>query len=159
MLSLATSVVQATAGALYVLREVGKPDSGLRLEQVIGMPESLLANDHAVQEVGPTGMFITAVMVRLERGTRRMTMASAGHNPTLLFRARTGVVESIDGNGPPLGFVDQVEYGECTTCLEPGDVVLLYTDGITEAADDQLEMFGDQRLVALLRQHAAAGAE
>ncbi|MBL8754779.1 MAG: PP2C family protein-serine/threonine phosphatase [Planctomycetes bacterium] len=118
-----------------------------------------LLNREVVHEVGPTGMFITAAMVRLERDTKRLSLCSAGHNPTLLWRAASQAIESFDSNGPPLGFVGGVEYEGAETTLASGDVVLLFTDGVTEATNAELDMFGEDRLKALLAQHANDGAE
>jgi serine phosphatase RsbU (regulator of sigma subunit) len=67
-------------------------------------------------------------------------------------------VESLASNGPPLGFVAGVGYDSTRAKLQPGDVLLLYTDGITEATDSELDMFGEERLVRLLCEHATAGA-
>lgn len=124
-------------------------------------PNELAAslNTEVVHEVGSTGMFITMVTLRIERDTRSLTLTSAGHNPVMLFRMRTGTVELIDSHGPPLGFVPGAEYTTSVTQLESGDVLLLYTDGITEATDLELEMFGEERLLAVLREHAADSAE
>jgi serine phosphatase RsbU (regulator of sigma subunit) len=121
------------------------------------LAESL--NDEVANEVGATGMFITAVMLRIERETRQLSICSAGHNPVMLFRLRTRTVEMIDSHGPPLGFLERAEYEVQGIQLEAGDVLMLYTDGITEATDGNLDMFGEERLIALLRQHADAGAE
>ena len=124
-------------------------------------PNELAAalNGEVVHEVGPTGMFITAAFLRLEQTTRRITLCSAGHNPTLLFRSKSGKVESIESHGPPLGFLEGATYTCHETRIEPGDVLMLYTDGITEAANEDLDMFGEERLGAILREHATAGAE
>ena len=65
----------------------------------------------------------------------------------------------IDSDGPPLGFVGGASYGEKSMTLAKGDVVLLYTDGVTEATDSELEMFGEERLQELLRRHAAGTAQ
>lgn len=116
-------------------------------------------NCEVVHEVGATGMFITAVMLRIERETRRLCISSAGHNPVMLFRKASGKVERIDSHGPPLGFLARAEYDLEDLQLEAGDVLMLYTDGITEATDGNLDMFGEERLEALLRQHADEGAE
>lgn len=110
-------------------------------------------NDEVCNEVGPTGMFITSAFVRLERETKQLTICSAGHNPLYLLRAGSGAVETIESHGPPLGFVTGVEYGSFATRLESGDVLLLYTDGITEAGNVDGEMFGDERLVSVLMEH------
>lgn len=116
-------------------------------------------NESVVHEVGPTGMFITAALLRIDPARRQMTLCSAGHNPVLLWRAARNAVEAIESHGPPMGFVPGVRYTTSTATLEPGDVVLLYTDGITEATDAELEMFGEERLAALLQQHAAGPAQ
>jgi sigma-B regulation protein RsbU (phosphoserine phosphatase) len=118
-----------------------------------------LLNREVAHEVGPTGMFITAALLRLERDTKRLSMCSAGHNPTFLWRAATGIVESLDSNGPPLGFVADAEYEGTETTLASGDVLLLFTDGVTEATNADLDMFGEDRLKALLAQYATYGAD
>ena len=122
-------------------------------------PQELAAslNSEIVHEVGPTGMFITAVLVRIEPYTNRLSLSSAGHNPVMLYRAASGKVEQVESHGPPLGFMAGVEYETYDGEFAPGDVLLLYTDGITEAIDSNRQMFGEDRLEALLRQHAVAG--
>lgn len=101
-------------------------------------------------EVGATGMFVTAAAVRLAADGRSLLVASAGHNPTLLYRAATGAVVRIDASGPPLGFLRDASFGESRHELEPGDVIVLYSDGITEAIGEGEEMFGEDRLEAVL---------
>src|SRR5690606_36576183 len=77
-------------------------------------------------------------------------IVNAGHNDTLCWRARSGTVERFPATETVLGFLPGVRYGTTRVALEPGDVVLLYTDGVTEAVDASGDMFGDQRLEALL---------
>jgi serine phosphatase RsbU (regulator of sigma subunit) len=124
-------------------------------------PHDLAAslNREVVHEVGPTGMFITAMLLRFERETRRLSWCSAGHNATMWWRADRGTLESLSSGGPPLGFLERVEYEPGEATVAAGDVLLLYTDGITEATNADLEMFGDERLAAVLRDHIAAPAE
>lgn len=119
-------------------------------------PEETAAtlNSEVCKEVGPTGMFITAALLRLERDTHRLSLCSAGHNPTMIWRAATGTIEMIDSQGPPMGFLADSVYERHETRLASGDVILLYTDGVTEATNDELDMFGEERLQALLREHA-----
>lgn len=116
-------------------------------------------NNEVVHEVGATGMFITAVVLRLEQGTRQMTMTSAGHNPVYIYRADTDEVEEVDSDGPPLGFLGDAKYGEKTFTLAPQDVVLLYTDGVTEATNADLDMYEEERLIAVLRENAGRSAD
>lgn len=123
-------------------------------------PEMLLAsmNGEVVHEVGATGMFITAATLRIDSATKQVTLSSAGHNPVFLFRKATGAVEAIESHGPALGFVAGASYTKWQTVLGAGDILLLYTDGITEAADASQQMFGEERLAALLRHHSGAAA-
>mgnify|MGYP001209379358 CR=1 FL=1 len=120
---------------------------------------SALLNDVVVDEVGPTGMFITAVVYELDCATRRVRVTSAGHTPSLLFRARTGKVETLGSDGPPFGFMAGMEYQSAELQLERGDVLLFYTDGISEAANADLDMYGEERLTAVLQEHARGTAE
>lgn len=115
-------------------------------------------NNEIVHEVGPTGMFITAVLVRIDPDTNKLSLSSAGHNPTMIYRAATGKVEQVDSHGPPLGVMGGIDYEDYEGDFDSGDVLLLYTDGITEATDSDLEMFGEDRLEALLGTHAVDGS-
>jgi len=116
-------------------------------------------NNEVAHEVGPTGMFITAALVRIEQETGQLSICSAGHNPTMIYRAATGTVEQVESHGPPMGFMAGVDYEDYDSDLQSGDVVLLYTDGITEATDAELEMFGEERLEQLLAEHAKGTAK
>lgn len=117
-------------------------------------------NAEVVHEVGATGMFITASAFHIDRRSLRLTIASAGHNPILLYRAAADTVTMIESHGPPLGFTEQAEFGSENHQLGVGDVILLYTDGVTEACNQDFDMFGEERLVAILRdRHARAPHE
>lgn len=124
-------------------------------------PADLLCrlNAEVCHEVGATGMFITAASLRLERGSRRLSFAGGGHNPVMVYRATTQVVETIESQGPPLGFTTDAEFSPSEHQLEPGDIILLYTDGITEATDRNLDMYGEDRLANLLAANCQVAAE
>jgi serine phosphatase RsbU (regulator of sigma subunit) len=115
-------------------------------------------NTEVYGDVGSTGMFITAATLRIEAGSRRTTLTSAGHNPVLLYHGSTGRLEQLESHGPPLGFEAGSRYGRTNFVLASGDVLLLYTDGISEATDRNLDMFGEDRLARLLCEHHAVPA-
>ncbi|MCA8954143.1 MAG: PP2C family protein-serine/threonine phosphatase [Planctomycetes bacterium] len=115
-------------------------------------------NDVVAHEVGSTGMFVTAIAVRVSPCGYKLTICSAGHNPGFLFRAATGTIETIDSGGPPLGFLAGARFEERVLEFTVGDVLLLYTDGVTEAANGDDEMFGEERLTDLLSAHAGGTA-
>jgi sigma-B regulation protein RsbU (phosphoserine phosphatase) len=100
------------------------------------------------------GTFITAFYAVLDPAARTLTYARAGHNPPRLVRG--GRVIALDGvGGVPLGILGEQPYGETTVTLERGDLLVLYTDGVTETrakpdATGEHAMFGVERLDALL---------
>ncbi len=81
-----------------------------------------------------------------------VTISSAGHPPALLVRS-DGTVRQVPAPGPLLGAFDDAEWHEETVAVEPGEVLMLYTDGVVETPGE-LERFGDHRLQALLADHA-----
>jgi phosphoserine phosphatase RsbU/P len=101
----------------------------------------------------PPERYVTAFIAALDPGTGRLSYTNAGHNPALLVRA-DGTVQRLEANGMPLGLFPAVEYERVEVTLAPGDLVLLYTDGITEAADPRGGEFGLDRLQAVVRTHA-----
>jgi sigma-B regulation protein RsbU (phosphoserine phosphatase) len=93
--------------------------------------------------------YVTAVYGVLDGPRRRLTYSNAGHNPPLLQR-RDGRAEWLSEGGLMLGSFPDAEYREAWVDLVPGDVVVFYTDGITESLSPSGEMFGPERLVLVL---------
>ncbi|MFI4944685.1 MAG: PP2C family protein-serine/threonine phosphatase, partial [Burkholderiales bacterium] len=93
----------------------------------------------------PPERYVTAFIAALDPGPGRLSYTNAGHNPGLLFRA-DGSVQRLEANGMPLGLFPLVEYERVETTLARGELLLLYTDGITEAANPRGEEFGIERL-------------
>jgi serine phosphatase RsbU (regulator of sigma subunit) len=93
----------------------------------------------------PAAKYATAFMVVLEHATGKLTYCNAGHNPSLLVRA-SGEIELLGPTGLPLGLVEEAPYASLVTELRPGDNLVLYTDGITEALDPHEEEYGSERL-------------
>lgn len=95
--------------------------------------------------------FITLFCGVLDR-EGHLTFINAGHNPPILAR-RDGTLEALSTKSVVLGAFDFAEYKPRQTRIESGDVVVLFTDGVTEAVNADQEMFGDERLEALVRDH------
>jgi len=102
----------------------------------------------------PPERYVTAFIAALDPVPGRLTYTNAGHNPGLLFRA-DGTVERLEANGMPLGLFPIVEYERVETTLAPGELLLLYTDGITEAANPKGDEFGLERLQAVAGKYTA----
>jgi sigma-B regulation protein RsbU (phosphoserine phosphatase) len=93
----------------------------------------------------PPDRFATVVMAAIGLGTGQLRWANAGHEPALLIRS-TGGREWLEPTGLPLGLIEGAEYHTLETALGPGDLLVLYTDGFTEALSAESEEFGSDRL-------------
>lgn len=96
----------------------------------------------------PANRFITLFAFRLEHDGR-VVFCNAGHNPALLVRA-SGKVETLAAPGCVLGILPEFRYEQHEARLEPGDLLAVYSDGVTETADAQDEEFGESRLAQVL---------
>jgi sigma-B regulation protein RsbU (phosphoserine phosphatase) len=93
------------------------------------------------------GSFITAFYGIYDPANRTMTYARAGHNPPRLKRCQDGSLLALDrADGLPLGIMPEGSYDECVQQLQPGDQIVFYTDGITEASNQEGKLFGTERL-------------
>ena len=101
--------------------------------------------------------YATAVYGRLSP-TGELTFCSAGHNPTLVY-GKSGL-RKFEAGGIPVGLFDSAPYESTTVQLDPGDTVVLYSDGVTEAHNVDGEEFGEQRLTDVVVQyHSQPAAE
>ena len=96
-------------------------------------------------------MFITMFYLKYFPENRQVTYANAGHNLPLIWRRASQKFQSLDADGLIMGIKPEVEYEEKLEQLEEGDLVFLYTDGITEARNANGEFFGEHRLCDLIR--------
>ena len=83
---------------------------------------------------------------------------SAGHNPAYLFRSATGRIEELVSDAYVLGMFDFASYQSRCFRLDKGDILVVYSDGLTDAQNQQEEMFGEERLLEIIRQEAPSGS-
>jgi sigma-B regulation protein RsbU (phosphoserine phosphatase) len=103
----------------------------------------------------PGNCFITFCAVALDLDSGKLHYCNAGHNAPLLLHAG-GELESLPPTGLVLGIVPDASYEERSCSFGPGDTLLLFSDGVTEACRQQAdEEFGEKRLIQLLRQHCS----
>ena len=94
-----------------------------------------------------SGRFATFCYARIEPGAGRIVYSNAGHNPPLLLRA-DGAVSQLSQGGMVLGIFPENAYEQAELPLAPGDRLIFYTDGITEARNPEGDEYGDERLLA-----------
>jgi len=117
-------------------------------------------NDFVIGDM-KKGMFVTVFYVIIDSKRRRLNYASAGHNPMILYRTTTKKTYYLNPRGFPIGiqlhekdlFKKSIESD--TIQLAEDDVLLMYTDGITEAMNNKRELFGEERLLKIFRDHGA----
>ena len=118
--------------------------------------------DAEISRDNAEGLFVTVLAGILDARTGELEYCSAGHEPPLLLpRGGRALLRLAEGGGPPLCAVDGFPYVPATRRLEPGDTLCLITDGITEAAGPDGQLYGRERLHALLDRlgGAASAAE
>ncbi len=139
--ALLMSVVQAS------LRSIAD-DPAISLSQVTSKMNRLLC-----ASTGPNS-YATFFHARLEETTRKLTYVNGGHNPPFLLRNHhQGAIEELTTGGMIVGMFPFSQYEEGAVQLEPGDVLMLFTDGVSEAHNPNQEEFGEERLKEVLRRH------
>lgn len=115
--------------------------------KVLEEANRLLVNDST------DSMFITVVYAILALDTGELRYANAGHNRPLLYRRKTGKLEQLPKGGIALGILDELGLVEHHLVIQPGDSLVLYTDGVTDLMSPTGEFFGEQRLHDVIREH------
>ena len=105
----------------------------------------------------PSNRFVTLFYAELDPESGAVSFLNAGHNPPLIVHA-AGTVEQLASGGLPLGIKADAEYREGRTHLQMGDVLVIYSDGVTEAASPSGEEFGPTRLYEVVSRNVDASA-
>ncbi len=104
------------------------------------------------ENLGDSCRFVTLFLAKLDLNTRALTFSSAGHNPPVLIRASTTEPQYLkDKNGLPLGLSADGSFDDQIIQLHADDMLLLYTDGLSEAMNESGEMLGMERIIQTLR--------
>jgi sigma-B regulation protein RsbU (phosphoserine phosphatase) len=141
----AALVMAATRGMLHVEAPHCTNDLGELLRRL----NRQLAAD------AKEGTFVTLFCGLLDDKARSVVWSSAGHEPALWRHAGTGLVEELPNTGLPLGILDDTTYAQAgPVILEPGDILVVGTDGICEARDSSEQFFGTERLRNLMEKGA-----
>jgi len=145
---------KGTAAALYgaVATGIMRSLSPLKLQ-----PGDMLQRLNAfVGEQKVDGRFMTLCFVTWQRGRMRLRIGNAGQSQPLLYK--NGKVVRIAITGLPIGIFDVVDYEEWVEVVSPGDILVLYSDGLSEGINAEGDFFGQERLAEILEKHADESA-
>jgi serine phosphatase RsbU (regulator of sigma subunit) len=109
--------------------------------------------NHVMFENTPGQSYVTFFLGDLEPETGDLRYVNAGHVPPLLYRRSSGEVEPLETGGTVVGLFEVASYEEGETRLESGDTLIVFTDGISEAWDENDQEFGEDRLGDLIKKH------
>lgn len=131
-------------------------DNTSRQSSALGAVET--TNNYIAKEHGETGMFATMFFGVLNPATGLLTYVNGGHE-SLYILGSSGVKEILISTGPAVGMIPDVQFKISQVQLEPGDILIGYTDGVLDARAPGGEFFGSKRLVSLLNQPASSASK
>ena len=138
---IATAMITSAARTIFRASRSGKKGPAQVLREM---------NEALYPDLERTEMFLTAQLIRLDLGRGRLLYSSAGHTEALHFRALATECVRLPSTAPPIGILRKVDIGEMRVMLRPGDLFVIYSDGVTEAVNSEGELFGMERLVKIL---------
>ena len=145
---------KGVAAALVMARF--SAEARVHLRTATDLPSAVRQFNTSVQPLTLTDRFVTLAAVLLDPATHTVAVVNAGHPPPLMLRGGTGALETLSsGDGPPLGVLDRYAYESSQVLLHPGDTMVVFSDGVTEAMDINGRQFGPQGLRLLLQREAA----
>lgn len=129
---------------------------GQRLSGPSDLAQLMTNLNYLIYEASPDNRYATFFYGEIDPVTKRLDFVNAGHNAPMLFRAG-GSLERLAASGPVVGLVDGGSFEQKSVALRPGDLLLVFSDGISEAMNHDEEEWGETRLAAAAR--AAADCE
>jgi sigma-B regulation protein RsbU (phosphoserine phosphatase) len=132
------------SGIQAFLRGLASRGSG----EILGVVEEL---NRVVCQVAPDNIHSTLFYAQVNPQRREVRYVNAGHEPPLLLRKRTGRPQRLDNTGTVLGLTRRTSYEQRTIEMDPGDVLVAFTDGVTEAMDAGGREFGENGVLSVLR--------
>jgi sigma-B regulation protein RsbU (phosphoserine phosphatase) len=144
-----SALLMATARALIMLRSSMPGEAASIINDV---------NRYLSLDTAQTGNFMTFFYCELTERETEVRWVRAGHDPALVYNPSTDAFEELKGQGPALGLDDSFEYDSFHRRIEPGEVIMIGTDGIWEMHNKAGEMFGKKALMEIIRSNHRASA-
>ena len=120
--------------------------------------EALIRINRICSRIIPPDMFVTMIYCIIDTRKKLVMLANAGHNPLLWFDHNADAYQLVEATGCALNLLPEVEYREISLNAASDDILLLYTDGLTEATNTAQEMLGLDRVGRLVRENASSDA-
>ncbi|HEX8684528.1 MAG TPA: PP2C family protein-serine/threonine phosphatase, partial [Ardenticatenaceae bacterium] len=115
---------------------------------------ALAATNRRILQDTHRPMFVTVFYGILDARNGTLTYCNAGHNaPYFIHAGGDATIQPLPTTGMPLGILEELTWGHAAIRFEPGDLLLLYTDGLTDAQNDEADFFGSERLLAIAEAH------
>jgi serine phosphatase RsbU (regulator of sigma subunit) len=147
------------AGLQAVARAAIRPKSPTAATSIPSPSELVSQINAELCERMPDNRFVTLFWADYQSDRRLLRYTNAGHNPPLLFGGAEGEPQRLAEGGLPVGMFTQAKYGEREVGLSADSLLVIHTDGISEAQNSREEEFGDDRLIELCRQHRSAAPD
>ena len=124
----------------------------LSSETDISLPQLAVKMNRFLHRSTGSNSYATFFYAQIDERNRQLRYVNAGHLPPYLLRSSPSSIQELSTGGAVIGLFPQMAYEEATIDLRPGDVLVAFTDGVTEAMNASEEEFGEERLKELLRQ-------
>jgi phosphoserine phosphatase RsbU/P len=132
---------------------------GLILDDPGDLARMMQKVNRLVYEASSSSRYATFFFAVYNPDSRELRYVNAGHNPPILVRETSGEIVRLEACGPVVGMLPSVEYESKYLVLEPGDLLIAYTDGISEAMTAEDEEWGEERMLEAAGRRYAASAE
>src|SRR6201994_3135846 len=125
----------------------------LRARELDGPAAIIKDLDQVFRQITGTATFVTMFYARFDQTAKTLEYANGGHNPPLLIRANNGDAMELEAGGPILGILKDPQYSNTVVALNPGDILTLFTDGVTEQENEAGDEFSTSRLKDVVSSH------
>ena len=130
----------------------------LRARELSGPAAILKDLDQVLQQVTNSATFVTMFYARFDQANKTLEYANGGHNPPLLLRSKSGQSVELEAGGPIMGILKDAQFSNTVVALDPGDILTLFTDGVTEQENEAGDEFSISRLEEVVRSKQTAPA-
>ncbi|WP_420628999.1 PP2C family protein-serine/threonine phosphatase [Candidatus Leptofilum sp.] len=121
--------------------------------------QALCAANRRVLTDSSSDLFVTVFYAILDPASGVLTYCNAGHNPPYLYSGNGGGMQPLTRTAIPIGILEEPAWTQGSIQMEPGDLLLMYTDGVTEAEDEDADFFGEARLQAVTEANLGRSVE